>query len=170
MREEKQMLLDEIKEKIEDSTAFIITSYKNFSATRARKFRDILFEAKGDFEVVRKRVFIKAAQAAGIHLKEEVLEGHIGVIFAKEDAVEISKATLKFSEETESSIEILGGHLEGQYYPAEDVKAIAKLPGKQEMQAQFLGLLEAPLSQTLATVEAILTSLPYCFENKCNQD
>lgn len=170
MRQEKQLLLDEIKEKIEDANAFIITKYQNLTADRARQFRDILAKANGDFEIVRKRVFIKAAEAAGIKLDENVFQGHIGIIFAKEDAVEVSKAALKFGEDTEFSVEILGGHLEGQFYPGEDVKTIAKLPSKQEMQAQFLGLLEAPLAQTLAAVEAILTSLPYCLENKCNQE
>lgn len=170
MRQEKQLLLDEIKEKIEESSAFILTKYQNFTADKARNFRDILAKSNGDFEVVRKRVFIKAAEAAGIKLEASAFEGHVAVIFAKEDVVEVSKAALKFGEDTESAVEIIGGHLEGQFYNAADVKTIARLPGKQEMQAQFLGLLEAPLSQTLATLEAILTSLPHCLENKCNKD
>lgn len=170
MRQEKQLLLDEIKEKIEGSSAFIVTKYQKFSAIKAREFRDIVSKVNGDFEVVRKKVFVKAAEAAGLKLDVEQFDGHIGIIFAREDAVEVSKAALKYGDETDSSIEIIGGQVEGKFYNAEDVKAIARLPGKQEMQAQFLGLLEAPLSQTLATLEAILTSLPHCFENKSNQD
>ena len=35
-------------------------------------------------------------------------------------------------------------------------KQISKLPGKDEMRAQFLGLLEAPMAQTLAVMEAVI--------------
>jgi large subunit ribosomal protein L10 len=49
---------------------------------------------------------------------------------------------------------------------ASDVEQISKLPGKDEMRSQFLGTLEAPLAQTLSVLEALLTSVMYCLENK----
>ena len=49
---------------------------------------------------------------------------------------------------------------------AEDVKAISELPSQDEMRAQFVGLLEAPMTQTLSVMQALLTSIMYCLENK----
>ena len=45
-----------------------------------------------------------------------------------------------------------------------------KLPAKDEMRAQLLGLFEAPMSQTLSTMESLLTSVMHCLENKKDKD
>ena len=67
MRKEKQFLLDEIKDKIDaiqsDSS---LTKYERVNPNMAADFRVALVKSGGDFEVVRKRIFVKAAQAAGI--------------------------------------------------------------------------------------------------------
>ena len=56
------------------------------------------------------------------------------------------------------------------FIQASDVERLSKLPSKDEMRAQFLSVLEAPMSQTLAVMEALLTSVPYCLDNKCKQE
>lgn len=170
MRAEKQFLLDEVKEKIDGSKGFIIARYRDLTARRVREFRDIIAAASGDFEVVRKKVFVKAAEASGINLSVDDFEGHIGVIFANEDAHQLTKVAVKFGEDNEKSIEVLGGHIDGELCSAEDMEAIAKLPSLPEMRAQFLGLLEAPMGQTLATFQAILTSILYCMDEKEKKD
>jgi large subunit ribosomal protein L10 len=169
MREEKQLLLDEVKEKIVTSKGFIITRYKGMTAGKTRAFRDLIAEAKGDFEIVKKRVFVKAAKAVGVQLNVDEYEGHIGVIFVNEDTAAISKTTVKYSEDNDKAVEVLGGQIEGQLYSAEDVEAYAKLPNLDEMRAQFLGLIEAPMAQTLATIQAILTSMMYCLDEKAKK-
>src|SRR5690625_2274873 len=166
MRAEKQLLLDEIKEKIEESSGFVIAKYQNFSAMRAREFRDHVAEVGGEFEVVRKRVFIKAALEAGVELDEKALEGHVGIVFACDDVTQVVKSTVKYGDENNKAVAVLGGHIEGEFCSAEKVEAIAKLPSLQQLRAQILGLFEAPMSQTLGAIQAILTSVPYCLEEK----
>jgi len=170
MRQEKQLLLDEVKEKIENSKGFILTRYQTFSAPRARDFRDKMAEIGGEFEVVKKRVFIKAAQTCGIDIDVSTLGGHVGVIFAQDDATQIAKNAVKYGEENENSIVILGGRIEGEECSAEDVVAIAKLPPLQELRAQILGLFEAPMAQTVGTIQAALTSILYCLEEKSKKE
>lgn len=163
MRAEKQLLLDEIRDKIEGTSSFIVARYQGMTTEKARTFRDIVAQAKGEFEVVRKRVFLKAVQAAGLQLNVEILKGHIGVIFTDADPAELSKIALKYSEENEKAIQIIAGQIQGEIYSGEDLEALAKLPPLEELRAQFLGLLEAPMGQTLAVMDAVMTSVPYCF-------
>ena len=47
---------------------------------------------------------------------------------------------------------------------------MSKLPSKDEMRAQFLGTLEAPMAQTLAVMDALLTSVVHCLNNKVQLD
>ena len=64
---------------------------------------------------------------------------------------------------------MVGGRFDGQLYTAAQVERLSTLPGKNEMRSQFLSTLEAPLSQTLAVIEALLTTVPHCLENKAKQ-
>ena len=169
MREEKQLLLDEIKEKIEESTGFVALNYKSFPVAKARVFRDAVAEMGGEFEVVRKRVFVKAAEALGISLNIKVLSGHVGVIFSSGDATALIKGAVKFGEENDQAVAVLGGHIDGALCTAADIEAIAKLPGINELRAQFLGLLEAPMAQNAQVFQAVLAGVLYCLEEKGKQ-
>ena len=166
MRLEKQLLLDEIKDKIADSKAIVLASYKRLEPNAAAAFRINLAKTGGTLEVVKKRVLIKAAQVAGIALDPALLQGHIAVVFANQDPIQTTKAVYQFRRENEEVLEVIGGRFEGSLCSAMDVEQISKLPSKEEMRAQFLGTLEAPLSQTLAVIDSLLTSVIHCLENK----
>jgi len=166
MRAEKQLLLDEIKDHIDRSTCMILTSYQNMNPNMASAFRAQIAKSGGTFEVVRKRILMKAAAAAGFNLEPGFLEGHIGIVFALEDPVQVTKALFQYSKDHEEVFKVLGGRFEGQLCSQKDVEQISKLPGKDEMRSQFLGLCEAPLSQTLSVMESLLTAVIYCLENK----
>lgn len=166
MRKEKQLLLDEIQEMMNKSQSLVITRYQNMNPNLFFDFRVKLGEAGGEFEVVRKRILMKAAQAANIELDYDTMQGHVGVVFGYDDPIQTAKALVNFGKDNADTFEILAGHFEGKICSANDVKALSELPSKDEMRSQFLGLLEAPMSQTLSVMESLLTSLPYCLENK----
>jgi large subunit ribosomal protein L10 len=170
MRQEKQLLLDEIKEQLDKYSSFLIMRYAGLSANAANNFRREVVKAGGDVEVVRKRVLIRAAQVAGIKLDLEALPGHIGLVFAGKDPLETTKLVFKLSQENEKAIQIIGGRFEGRLYNGPEVEILSTLPSKDEMRAQFLGVLEAPMAQTLAVMEAVLTSVVYCLDNKSKQE
>lgn len=170
MRPEKQLLLDEIKDKIAGSKAIVLASYKKLEPNAAAAFRTNLAKTGGSLEVVKKRVLIKAAEVAGVALDPALLQGHIAVVFADQDPVQTTKAVFQFSKENEEVLEVIGGRFEGSLCSAQDVVQISKLPSKDEMRAQFLGTLEAPLAQTLAVIDALLTSVMHCLDNKSQQN
>ena len=146
MRAEKQLLLDEIKGKLEDAPAVLLTRY----------------------EVVPKRIFLKAAKAAEIAFDLTTMQGHLALVFAHGDSVTVTKVVFEFGKENGAKVEVLGGWFDGELLAAEQLKRLSKLPDQQTLRAQFLGLLEAPAAQTLAVVQSLLTSLPHLLENKKN--
>lgn len=170
MRAEKQFLLDEIKEKIEGSNGFIVARYRNFTPVKARAFRNEIAEMGGEFEVVKKRVLLKAASKLGIEFEGETFEGHVGVLFVDEDPLPLAKRAVKYGEDNDGALTVLAGRMEGQLMSAEEVVAVAKLPSKDELRAQLVGLLEAPMSQTVGTLNAVLTSVLHCLEAKANKE
>jgi large subunit ribosomal protein L10 len=167
MRHDKQLLLDEVKGQIDDSGTFVIMSYSKLTANAANSFRRGVQKLGGGVEVVRKRVLIKAAESAGVKLDLSDMPGHIGLVFARQaDPVTVTKYVFDFGKSEGDAIAVVGGRFEGKLYSGADVEKLSKLPGKDEMRAQFLSVLEAPMSQTLAVMEALLSSVVYCLDNK----
>ena len=170
MRAEKELLLDEITEQIKLNKSFLILSYSRLTANVANAVRRAVAKKGGSVEMTRKRILIKAADKAGIALDLAMLSGHIGLVFAGEDPIETTKVVFKFGQENGQAVQVLGARFEGQLYNAADVEQLSKLPGKNEMRAQLLGVLQAPMADTLAVIEAILSSVVYCIDNKCKKD
>jgi large subunit ribosomal protein L10 len=170
MKQEKQLLLDEIKQQIEHYGTFVITNYAGVSANNMNQFRNQIASLGGEVQMIRKTVLAKAAEEAGMPLQVEDLKGHIGIVFAGKDPIETTKAVFKFSKENENAITVLGGRFDGRLYKGSEVEMMASLPGKDEMRAQLLGLFVAPLSETLSVMNAIMTSVLYCLENKSQQE
>jgi large subunit ribosomal protein L10 len=166
MRQEKTLLLQEIKDKIDSSKAILFTSYTQMPPNLAADFRMNVAKTGGTFEVVKKRMLIKAAEKAGFTIDRAGLEGHIGVIFAESDPVQTTKCVYQFREENQEIFNVVGGRFEGNLCTAKDFELISNLPSQDEMRSQLLSVLEAPMSQTLATIEALLCSVIFCLENK----
>lgn len=171
MRPEKELLLNEIKEKIEASKAMVIASYTQLAPNLSWGFRDQLGKTESLFEVVRKRVFLKAAQQMGITLDASLLTGHIGVLFVQaKDAQPAAKVLLKFSEENQQMLEIVCGQIEGKVYSGADVKELAMLPGMDQMRSEIIALLTAPMSGMLAVLEAAMEKAPQQLEEKTTKE
>lgn len=166
MRKEKQLLLDEVKEQIDQYGSFVVMRYSGLKANKATEFRRAVRGLGGNVEVMRKRILRKAAATAGIDFDEVPLKGHIGLVYGGLDPLETAKYIVKFSQENEQAIEIIGGRFDEKMYNGADVAMLSQLPSKNEMRAQLLGLFEAPMAQLLAVMDALLTSVPHCLQNK----
>lgn len=164
MRKEKQLLLDDVKDQLSSAETFLVTQYSRLTANAANEFRGAIEQKGGGFEVVKKRVLMKAAEEAGVTLSEE-LAGHVAIVFPGEDSIETTKFVFDFSKDNNGALAVLCGQMDGQFFTGEQVKKISKLPGKDQMRAELLSVLEAPLSQTLSTMQSLLTSVIYCLQN-----
>ncbi len=170
MKREKELLLDEIQGQLTNSGSFIITQYEKLSANKANDFRRALQKIGGSFEVVRKRVFLKAAERAGIQFDLEDMKGHIGIVLPTQDPIEATKAVVSYSDQNEKLLTLAGGYVDGQAVSSEDMKKLALLPGKDQMRSELLGLFEAPLAQTLSVMDALLTSVLHCMDNRAEKE
>lgn len=170
MRKEKQLLLDQIKDELTFANGMFMMSYRNLGPNQTFELRDEIRKAGGQMTVVKKRVFVKALEAAGVDVGSVDMTGHLAVVYTGDDTVSPTKAVFKFGKDNADTLNVLGGHFEGKAVSANDVVAISKLPTANEMRAELLGVFEAPLAQTLAVFDALLTSMPHVLENKVEKD
>lgn len=169
MRQEKHYLLDDIKQLIDKHGNFVIMKYAGVPANTVNQFRRDVASAGGNVEMMRKRILVKAFAQSGINIDVDQLPGHISVVFGGSDPMETAKLVFKFRQETDKAVEVVGGRFEGKVFDGAQVETLSKLPSKDEMRAQLLATLEAPMAQTLAVFEALLSGVVYCLDNKSKQ-
>lgn len=170
MRPEKQLLLDEVKNQIQNTPGFVLMSYQKMNPNLTSEFRTAIGESGGFLYIVKKRLFLKAALEAGLAIDDQMISGHLGIVYSGEDTVTTTKTIYKYKKDYSGMLEILGARFEGKICTPQEVEQISKLPSKDEMRAQFLAVLAAPMSQTVAAMRSILTSVIYCIENKAHKE
>ena len=170
MRAEKQLLKEEVSEKMKRHGSFVVMQYAGLTANAANEFRREIAKLGGEVEVVRKRILMKVAEEMDIKFDPSALDGHLGVVFLGQDPLETTKAVFKFSQDRNKIIKVNAAQLDGKIYDGADAEKLSKLPGKNEMRAQLLSIFEAPMAQTLAVMDAVLTSIVYCLDNKSKQE
>lgn len=170
MRADKQLFLDEIRSLVEDADSMIVVSYQSIEANAAADFRSELVAADSEFRVVPRRLLAKAGTEAGKPFDLKMLEGHIGIICTKADPIGVTKKLYGFADNNADKLRVLGGYITGKMYSPQDMKELSKLPSELEMRAQFVGTLAAPMTHTLGVMQALLTSVIYCLDNKAKKE
>ena len=151
-REDKARVIEELAEKLRDS-AVVLVDYKGMNVAQSTRLRARSREAGVEFVVAKNTLAQRAANQAGVEGLDEFLVGPTAIAFA-EDPVVGAKLMTDFSDEVES-FEVKGGILAGgRVMGAEDVVALSRLPGKDQLLAQLLGAIQAPLAGLVTVLNA----------------
>ena len=88
----------------------------------------------------------------------ETMKGPIAIAFGFSDQVAPAKALSTFIKEVKKG-EILAAAMDGRLMSAEEAKALATLPSKEEIYAKMLGCINSPASGIANSVNAVMSSL-----------
>jgi large subunit ribosomal protein L10 len=144
-RDQKAAVVDEVAAQIADADAVFAIDYRGLSVTQAVELRTRLGEADASFRVVKNRLTSRAADKAGADSLKEVLEGPTAFAFVKGDAALAAKALANFRREHQL-LAFKGGTMEGEPITVEQIESIARLPGRDALRGQFVGVLASPLT------------------------
>lgn len=160
MRPEKLQIVREIKGLIENKP-FILISYKGLNAAGFAAFRATLHQIAAECHVVPNKLFQRACLELGAMAPAEAELGGDTALVCGADAVAIAKAVRDFVNLPKSFSTVKFGYLDGVLLSPADVVALADLPPKEVLQAQLLGLLQAPATQLVRVLNAKVSSIVY---------
>jgi large subunit ribosomal protein L10 len=144
-RQQKEQLVKDLAEKIKNSKATVFSDFKGLNMKDMTVLRGELREKGVDFQVLKKTLLSIALKDAGIEVDVKKLEGQIAVAVSSNDEVEAAKIIAKLAK-TNENLKIVGGLLGKEVLNDEEVKALAKLPSKEELLSKLVGTLNAPIS------------------------
>jgi large subunit ribosomal protein L10 len=154
LRPEKKAMFNEVQGDVSGALYMILADYTGMSMPETTEFKKRLRDADAKVRVVRNRMLNRICEDLG------PVNGPTAVVFGEGDVVEVAKILKKFSAGKEKPV-LKGGLLEGAVLSADDVAALAKLPGKKELQAKLVGTLAAPMTQLVGVMNQKVCSLLY---------
>jgi large subunit ribosomal protein L10 len=144
-KEQKTAVVEELSKELSDAEAIFAIDYRGISVPQAAELREGLRDADTRFRVVKNRLTLRAADTAGTETIKEHLEGPTALALVKGDAALAAKTIFRLGSEWEV-LEYKGGIMDGEALDADSFKAIARLPGREALNAQAAGLIASPLT------------------------
>ena len=145
-RNQKHELVKELIEKIKAAKSVVFVDFKGLKVKDATILKRSLRAAGVEYVVVRKTLIDIALKNAGIEgANIAKVEGQVAVSLSNLDEVAAAKIIDTFAK-TNENVKMLGGVLGTQLMNAAEVKALAKVPSKEQLLGQLVGTLNAPIS------------------------
>ncbi|HEV2814722.1 MAG TPA: 50S ribosomal protein L10 [Solirubrobacteraceae bacterium] len=157
-REQKAAAIAEIAENIRESDAVFAVDYRGISVPQAAELRTRLRGADARFAIVKNTLTERAADEAGAESLKELLEGPTALTYVRGDAAAAAKALRDYGRETEL-LPFKGGYMDGNPLTAEDIGAIARLPSRDVLYAQLVGIVAHPIAGLARTMNQLIGGL-----------
>ncbi len=156
-----QANLAALKDKVAQAKSSAIVDYQGVSVNEINDLRRKLKAVGGEI-FVTKNTLINLAYDKNEDIKAG-LDGMNAVVLSFTDEVGAIKAIFEFQKDTEKLV-IKNGTLNGQVISADEVTALSKLPGKTELIAQLLHVLNGPGTGLANVLKAGTRDLVYALQ------
>jgi large subunit ribosomal protein L10 len=140
-----------LAKELETSTTAIIGTFSKLTVAKDYQLRKVIREAGGKYRVVKNRLAAISGSGTQVEAALKGLRGVNSVAFTAGDPVALAKVFAKWAGENAAEFQFKLGIVDGKLLTIDDVKALATMPGKEEIFAKLLYLINAP-AQRLATV------------------
>lgn len=159
-RPEKVAVVDEVKLRLAESSAAILTEYRGLSMARMAELRRLLSAAGGEYKVYKNTLVRRAANESGLGVVEPLLEGPTAVAFVTGDVAAVAKVLRDFAR-TNPNLIVKGGLVGTSLLDARSTTALAELPSREVLLAQLAGALAAPMQRFAGLLKAVPQSFAY---------
>ncbi|HZO36643.1 MAG TPA: 50S ribosomal protein L10 [Solirubrobacteraceae bacterium] len=157
-REQKAAVIDEIAADIEASEAVYAVDYRGITVSQAAEIRSQLRGADTTFRIVKNSLTERAADKAGAEDLKVLLEGPTALAFVRGDAAAAAKVINDFTRATELA-PFKGGVLNGEALDVDQIKSIARLPTRDVLYGQLVGMIASPITGLARGLNALLSGV-----------
>lgn len=154
----KDEKIEKIKEKVDKAQVAILTNYQGLTVEEITKLRRSIQQGGGDYMVTKNTLTKIAIKDTPYEVLSDSLKGPSAIAFGFEDPVSPAKALSKFIKDAKKG-EIVAAVLEGKLLTAQEAKALANLPTKEELYAKMLGCVNSPATGIVGSINAVMAQL-----------
>ena len=153
-KQAKQVIIDEIKEKLDGAQSAVVIDYMGTTVAQADAMRKKLREANVDYTVYKNTLIKRAIEGTEFAPLADVLDGPSAIAISKEDATAPARVLKEVIDEFKK-MEFKAVVVEGNFFDQDGIKEIASIPSRDVLIAKFMGSIQSPVSKAVRTFQAI---------------
>jgi large subunit ribosomal protein L10 len=146
-RDEKNVVIADLQQKLEGASAFYLTDFTGLSVKQITQFRARLRKQGVEYVVVKNTLAKRAVEGLELPDVAGFFSGPTGLVIGREDAVAAAKVLSDFAREFGDRPAVKVGVVERKPFGPEQVKQLADMPPKEVLLAQIAGGLQAPMAR-----------------------
>jgi large subunit ribosomal protein L10 len=153
-RQQKAMVVEQLREKFTQCDVAVLTRYTGLKVPEINELRDELKRIHTEYRVVKNTLVRRAIEGTEVAVIKDLIEGPLAIAFAKGDIVPVAKLLTSYAKE-HPQLQIHAGWMRGRILNAKEVESAATLPGKEELVAKLLFLLNSPVVRLMSIMREI---------------
>ena len=151
--EQKQAVVSEVAEKLGKAQAVIVAEYRGLNVAKVTDLRAKARKSGVYLRVLKNTLARRAVQGTPFQPLSDQMSGPL-IYGIAQDPVAGAKVLAEFAKENELFV-IKGGAMPNSLMSQKDVKALATLPSREELLAQLLGTMQAPIAKLVRTMNEV---------------
>ncbi len=152
-RADKELELQELERAFKGSDSAIVVDYKGMNVPQVTELRRQLRTAKAKYKVVKNTIAKRALKGTAFESLDAHFEGTTAIAYTSTDPVALAKTLTTFAK-TAPMLKVKAAVVQGRAVKAAEVTDLASLPGKPELYAKLLFVLQAPMVQIVSVLNA----------------
>jgi large subunit ribosomal protein L10 len=154
-RAEKEQELQDLATAFKAADSAILVDYRGLNVPAVTELRRQLRGARAQYKVVKNTIARRAMKGTAFESLENEFVGTTAIAYTGEDAVALAKVLTAFMKSSPTiTLKIKAAVVQGRAIKPAEVTDLASLPGKPELYAKLLFLLQAPMQQFVSVLAA----------------
>jgi large subunit ribosomal protein L10 len=159
-RPEKVAVVEEIRAKVAEADATVLTEYRGLTVHELASLRGSLRAAGTEYKVFKNTLARRAVAGGELEGVTSLFEGPVAIAFVRGDAAAAAKALRDFGKDNPALI-LKGGLLGTKILTPTELDALADLPSREVILAQIAGTFQAPLTKAAGLFQAFTRNFAY---------
>lgn len=152
--EQKQVIVNEIKEKLEKAVSAVLVDARGLTVEQDTKIRKALREANVDYKVYKNTMMNFAVKETIFEGLKDYFEGPSAIAISYDEATTAASILNNFKKEM-PNLEFKAGVVEGTCYDSKGIEAIADIPSREVLLSRLLGSFQSPMASFARVIKAI---------------
>ena len=150
----KQPIVEEISANIKDAQSVVVVDYRGLTVEQDTQLRKAMRKAGITYKVYKNTMMNFAFKGTEFESLAPVLEGPSAIAISRDDATAPARVIAKFAKDA-PALEIKAGVVEGTFYDASGMQAVATIPSRDELLSKLLGSLQSPITNLARVLNQI---------------
>lgn len=152
-KQKKVEILSKVESILADAKTVVFVNFHSLTVAEERELRRALQSESVGYTVAKKTLVRKALEKKGIEGQMPSLDGEVALAYGQ-DEIAPARGIAAFVKKYPEHISMLGGIFAGAYVDKTGITSIASIPGMDTLRAQFVQLINSPLSRFAVVLNA----------------